>query len=74
MTTPARYRLPPPGVLATRDIAAMGVPPAIVRDWVRRGRLHRCGGSPHYPWYRADDVAPLVAAWQNNPRRRTTTS
>lgn len=51
------YLLPPIGTLTT-TMAAMsaGVAPATIRDWVRRGILTRCGGSPKRPLYRVADV------------------
>ncbi|MET7643034.1 hypothetical protein ABZS83_05195 [Streptomyces sp. NPDC005426] len=51
------YLLPPIGTLTT-SMAAMsaGVQPATIRDWVRRGILTRCGGSPKRPLYRVADV------------------
>jgi predicted site-specific integrase-resolvase len=51
------YLIPPPGTLTTR-LAAMscGVEPATIRDWVRRGILTRCGGTPKRPVYRREDV------------------
>lgn len=49
--------MPPPGTLTTKlAAAACGVEPATIRDWVRRGILTRCGGSPKRPVYRLDDV------------------
>ncbi|MFG3492990.1 MerR family transcriptional regulator [Streptomyces sp. NPDC047972] len=51
------YIQPPAGTLTT-SLAAMsaGVQPATIRDWVRRGILTRCGGSPGRPVYRLEDV------------------
>ncbi|MEV7294031.1 hypothetical protein AB0N79_20790 [Streptomyces microflavus] len=51
------YQLPPVGTLTTR-LAALnsGVQPATIRDWVRRGLLTRCGGTPKRPLYRLTDV------------------
>jgi hypothetical protein len=47
----------PPGRLTTSMAAmACGVQPATIRDWVRRGILTRCGGTPKRPIYRLDDV------------------
>lgn len=60
--TGARARIPAPGLMTRADIEALGVPPATVRDWVRRGRLARAGGSARYPTYRTGDVAPLIEA------------
>ncbi|WP_033818894.1 helix-turn-helix domain-containing protein [Kitasatospora sp. MBT63] len=61
--TGARTRTPPPGYLTTQQITALGVPAATVRDWVRRGRLTAApGGTVRYPWYRTDDVLPLIEA------------
>ncbi|OKI22220.1 hypothetical protein A6A07_34670 [Streptomyces sp. CB03911] len=60
--TGARDRLPAPGLMTPADIVRLGVPAATVRDWVRRRRLARAGGSPRYPTYRTEDVAPLIEA------------
>ncbi len=60
--TGARDRLPRPGLLTRADVEALGVPAATLRDWVRRGRLTRAGGSVRYPTYRAEDVGPLIEA------------
>ncbi|MEV0884735.1 hypothetical protein AB0J03_12965 [Streptomyces microflavus] len=51
------YQLPPLGTLTT-SLAALnsGVQPATIRDWVRRGLLTRCGGTPKRPLYRLTDV------------------
>ncbi|MFE2559882.1 hypothetical protein ACFXGT_28430 [Streptomyces sp. NPDC059352] len=51
------YLTPPAGTLTT-SLAALsaGVQPATIRDWVRRGILTRCGGSPLRPLYRVEDV------------------
>jgi len=51
------YHLPPIGTLTTR-LAALnsGVQPATIRDWVRRGLLTRCGGTPKRPIYHVADV------------------
>ncbi|MFD5874026.1 hypothetical protein [Streptomyces sp. NPDC060322] len=51
------YLIPPRGLLTTK-LAALncGVQPATIRDWVRRGILTRCGGSPKRPLYRLADV------------------
>ncbi|KDN84388.1 hypothetical protein [Kitasatospora cheerisanensis] len=47
----------PPGYLTTAQAAqAADVTPAVIRGWVRRGHLARCGGSPHHPIYRVADV------------------
>lgn len=51
------YLVPPPGTLTTSLAAlACDVQPATIRDWVRRGILTRCGGSPKRPVYRVADV------------------
>ncbi|TXS35734.1 hypothetical protein [Streptomyces sp. OR43] len=57
------YLLPPIGTLTT-SMAAMsaGVQPATIRDWVRRGILTRCGGSPKRPLYRVTDVEAARSA------------
>jgi len=51
------YLLPPRGTLTT-SMAALncGVQPATIRDWVRRGILAPCGGTPKRPVYRLADV------------------
>ncbi|MFB8083704.1 MerR family transcriptional regulator [Streptomyces sp. NPDC056013] len=57
------YVQPPAGTLTT-SLAAMaaGVQPATIRDWVRRGILTRCGGTPKRPVYRVADVQAARAA------------
>ncbi|WP_030322857.1 MULTISPECIES: hypothetical protein [Streptomyces] len=51
------YLQPPAGTLTTSLAAlAAGVQPATIRDWVRRGILTRCGGTPKRPVYRINDV------------------
>lgn len=54
----------PPGLLTTSLAAkACGVDPATIRDWVRRGILQRCGGSPRRPIYRVEAItAAKIAA------------
>lgn len=67
------YQLPPIGTLTTR-LAALcaGVAPATIRDWVRRGLLTRCGGSPKRPLYRVADVeAARYAAKPTRNNQRT---
>lgn len=67
------YQLPPIGTLTTR-LAALnsGVAPATIRDWVRRGLLTRCGGTPKRPFYRLTDVeAARHAAKPTRPGQRT---
>ncbi|MFI8988647.1 hypothetical protein ACIG63_27165 [Streptomyces antimycoticus] len=51
------FIVPPLGTVTT-DLAALncGVRPATIRDWVRRGLLTRCGGTPRRPLYRLADV------------------
>ncbi|NUL03586.1 hypothetical protein HRW07_10130 [Streptomyces lunaelactis] len=64
--------MPPRGTLTT-SMAAMsaGVQPATIRDWVRRGILARCSGSPKRPVYRIEDVqAARHAAKPNRPGQR----
>ncbi|MFI7234451.1 hypothetical protein [Streptomyces cyaneofuscatus] len=66
------YQLPPVGTLTTR-LAALnsGVQPATIRDWVRRGLLTRCGGTPKRPLYRLADVeAARTAAKPTRPGQR----
>jgi transposase-like protein len=63
---------PPPAQLFSADdaAAAIGVDPATLRDWVRRGLLTRYG-SPRRALY---DVNELVAAKDaQKPRRRGVT-
>ncbi|TXS20219.1 hypothetical protein EAO70_09415 [Streptomyces sp. adm13(2018)] len=57
------YLQPPAGTLTT-SLAALsaGVQPATIRDWVRRGILTRCGGTPLRPVYRVEDVQAARAA------------
>ncbi|MFB6424655.1 hypothetical protein ACFCXC_14865 [Streptomyces microflavus] len=67
------YQLPPIGTLTTR-LAALnsGVQPATIRDWVRRGLLARCGGTPRRPLYRLADVeAARAAAKPTRDNQRT---
>ncbi|MFH9728321.1 hypothetical protein ACH4M4_35985 [Streptomyces sp. NPDC017254] len=57
------YVHPPSGTLTTSLAAlAAGVQPATIRDWVRRGILTRCGGSPGRPVFRVEDVQAARAA------------
>lgn len=61
------YVIPPSGTLTTRLAAkACGVEPATIRDWVRRGILTRCGGTPKRPVYRLRDVEAARAAAKPN--------
>ena len=57
------YFTPLPGTLTTK-LAALncGVQPATIRDWVRRGILTRCGGTPKRPLYRLHlkVILPLI--------------
>lgn len=66
--------MPPRGTLTTSMAAmAAGVQPATIRDWVRRGILTRCGGSPKRPVYRIQDVeAARHAAKPNRAGQRST--
>ncbi|MEU6702549.1 hypothetical protein [Streptomyces wuyuanensis] len=68
------YLMPPVGTLTTSMAAmAAGVQPATIRDWVRRGILTRCGGSPKRPIYRLADVtAARDAAKPTRPGQRST--
>lgn len=62
------YWSPPRGTLTTSMAAmACGVTTATIRDWVRRGILTRCGGSPKRPVYRLDDV--IAAKHAPKPKR-----
>ena len=64
------YTSLPPGQLTTTQAAmACGVGPATIRDWVRRGILKRCGGSPRRPIYRVDDVMAAKTAPKPNSTR-----
>ncbi|MDX3235667.1 MerR family transcriptional regulator [Streptomyces sp. ME03-5709C] len=57
------YLALPPGLLTTSMAAqACGVQPSTIRDWVRRGILSRCGGTPKRPYYRVADVMEARAA------------
>ncbi|MFE7804004.1 hypothetical protein ACFU51_04920 [Streptomyces sp. NPDC057430] len=66
------YLQPPAGTLTTSMAAlSAGVQPATIRDWVRRGILTRCGGTPKRPVYRLADVqAARTAAKPNRPGQR----
>ncbi|MBV7671389.1 helix-turn-helix domain-containing protein [Streptomyces halstedii] len=70
------YLLPPIGTLTTTMAAqSADVAPATIRDWVRRGLLTRCGGSPKRPIYRLADVqAARYAAKPTRPGQRGTTA
>lgn len=58
-------QLAPPGYYTSRDVArALGSTPGGVRNLVYRGRLHRAAGTERHPWYRAEDVAALLAERQ----------
>jgi hypothetical protein len=64
------YSSLPPGLLTTSLAAkACGVEPATIRDWVRRGVLTRCGGSPRRPMYRVEDVIAAKTAPKPKPDR-----
>ncbi len=67
-----QYTSIPPGYLTTALAAkACGVQPATVRDWVRRGLLHRAAGSPRHPLYLVDAVtAAKHAAKPTRPGQR----
>jgi hypothetical protein len=55
----------PPGYYGTRDVArALQTSPGAVRNLVYRGRLKRVGGTERQPWFRAEDVATLLAERQ----------
>ncbi|MEU2077117.1 hypothetical protein [Streptomyces sp. NPDC013489] len=57
------YVHPPSGTLTTSLAAlAAGVQPATIRDWVRRGILTRCGGTPKRPVFRITDVETARSA------------
>ncbi|WP_327162847.1 hypothetical protein [Streptomyces zaomyceticus] len=66
------YVQPPAGTLTTSLAAlAAGVQPATIRDWVRRGILTRCGGTPLRPLYRVEAVqAARQAAKPHSGNRR----
>ena len=62
----------PPGYMTT-TVAALAVhrTPATIRDWVRRGILTRCGGTPKRPIYSVHDVyAAQKAAKPSRPGQR----
>ncbi|MEU1496070.1 hypothetical protein [Streptomyces sp. NPDC005732] len=67
------YASLPPGKLTTTQAAmACGVDPSTIRDWVRRGILTRCGGSPRRPIYRVQDViAAKTAPKPSRPGQRS---
>jgi hypothetical protein len=69
------YLLPPLGTFTTKLAArACGVQPATIRDWVRRGILTPCGGTPKRPLYRVEDVkAARAAAKPCRPGQRAAT-
>lgn len=55
----------PPGYYGTRDVArALNTSPGAVRNLVYRRRLKRAGGTERQPWFRAEDVAALLAERQ----------
>ncbi|MGX1512223.1 hypothetical protein [Streptomyces collinus] len=57
----------PPGYYGTRDVArALNTSPGAVRNLVYRGRLQRAGGTERQPWFRAEDVAALLAERQTH--------
>jgi len=61
--SPMQYTSTPPGYLTTGLAAqACGVQPATIRDWVRRGLLHRAAGSPRHPLYLVDAVTAAKTA------------
>ncbi len=70
------YLALPPGLLTTSMAArACGVKPATIRDWVRRGILTRCGGSPKRPYFRVADVTEaMLAAKPCRPGQRGATA
>lgn len=51
-------------VLLETEVAAkaVGVTPATLRDWVRRGLLTRADGTPRKPLWRASDLIRAKAA------------
>ncbi|MGQ4514234.1 hypothetical protein [Streptomyces sp. DW26H14] len=52
----------PPGHMTARQAAdALGVQLGGVRQLVRRGQLHRVGGTDRYPYYATPDVLRLLA-------------
>lgn len=55
-----------PGKLTAHQVAALlDISLGGVRQLVRRGQLHRAGGTPRQPWYDLDEVTAL------NTSRRT---
>lgn len=66
------YLCLPPGYLTTSMAAkAVGKESATIRDWVRRGILVRCGGSPKRPIFRVEEVhSATQVARPNRPGQR----
>lgn len=52
----------PAGHMTAHQIAGqLGITLDAVRQLVRRGRLHKAGGSPRQPWYDTAEVIALRA-------------
>jgi hypothetical protein len=56
-----------PGHLTAHQTAQqLGITLGGVRQLVRRGRLHRSGGTVGQPWYAVDEVTALVLTRRTN--------
>ncbi|MFD5111452.1 helix-turn-helix domain-containing protein [Streptomyces sp. NPDC058391] len=61
----------PPGHLTARQAAdALGIGLGGIRQLVRRGQLHKAGGTERQPYYASSDVTALV---QRRPIQRPLT-
>lgn len=50
----------PPGYMTAHQVAqCLSITLGGVRQLVRRGHLHRAGGSPRQPWYQSREVIAL---------------
>ncbi|GHJ01601.1 hypothetical protein TPA0906_34660 [Streptomyces olivaceus] len=59
-----------PGHLTAHQTAkTLGTTLGAVRNLVYRGQLKRAGGTERQPWYRAEDVAALLAERQASRQR-----
>ncbi|MDG9705558.1 hypothetical protein [Streptomyces sp. DH37] len=55
----------PPGRMSAHQVAQqLGITLDGVRQLVRRGHLHRVGGTPRQPWYDTEEVIALHQARQ----------
>lgn len=51
----------PAGYMSAHQVAQqLGIGLGGVRQLVRRGHLHRAGGTPRQPWYDTEDVLALL--------------